>query len=72
MNTKNLLFYKQKIVLLENPNSFVLNENNFLQHQVDQNNKIVLKILKAHSQPFKNNEKSFLFHLKSFFCSQDI
>ena len=23
-------------------------------------------------KPFKNDEKCFLFHLKSFFCSQDI
>ena len=37
------------------------------------------KFLKAHSEttlsnwkPFKNDEKCFLFHLKSYFCSQDI
>ena len=37
------------------------------------------KILKAHSEttlsnwkPFKNDEKCFLFHLKSYFCSEDI
>ena len=30
MDTKNLLlFYKQKIILLENQNSFILNQNNF-------------------------------------------
>ena len=29
MDTKNLLFYKQKIILLENQNSFLLNQNNF-------------------------------------------
>ena len=41
MNTKNLLlFYKQKIVLLENQNSFLLNQTNFLEHQNDQRNKI--------------------------------
>ena len=30
MDTKNLLlFYKQKVILLENQNSFLLNQNNF-------------------------------------------
>ena len=34
IHAKNLLsFYKQKITLLENQISFLLNRNNFLQHQ---------------------------------------
>ena len=45
-NTRNLLlFYKQNIILLENQNSFLLNQSNFLQHQIDQNNKVIWKIL---------------------------
>ena len=49
-NTRNLLlFYKQNIILLENQNSFLLNQSNFLQHQIDQNNKIILKILNNNS-----------------------
>ena len=40
-----LLFYKQKIILLENQNSFLLNQNLFLQHQIDQNNQIILNAL---------------------------
>ena len=34
-DTKIVLFYKQKIILLENQNSFLLNQSIFLQHQVD-------------------------------------
>ena len=34
-DTKIVLFYKQKIILLENQNSFLLNQNIFLQHQID-------------------------------------
>ena len=45
-NTRNLLlFYKQNIILLKNQNSFLLNQSNFLQHQIDQNNKVIWKIL---------------------------
>lgn len=40
-----LLFYKHKITLLENQNYFLLNQNNFLQHQIDQNNQIILTML---------------------------
>ena len=65
MNTKNLLFYKQKIILLENPNSFVLNENNFLQHQIDQNNKIVLK--RRTLSPLKIMKNPFYFTSKALF-----
>ena len=32
-------------MLLENQNSFLLDQNNFLQDQVDQNNKTLLKRL---------------------------
>ena len=47
IDLKNLLsFYKQKIIFLENQNSFLLNQSNSLPHQIDQNNRIVLKILK--------------------------
>ena len=59
IHAKNLLsFYKQKITLLENQNSFLLNQNNFLQHQIDQNNKIILKILNNNSQVKSNLQKS--------------
>ena len=59
IDAKNLLsFYKQKIILLENQNSFLLNQNNFLQHQIDQNNKIILKILSTNSQVESNLQKS--------------
>ena len=47
IDLKNLLsFYKQKIIFLENQNSFLLNQSNSLPHQIDQNNRTVLKILK--------------------------
>ena len=50
MDTRNLLlFYKQRIILIKNRNSFLLNQNNFLQHQIDQNNKIILNILNNNS-----------------------
>ena len=56
IDAKNLLsFYKQKIILLENQNSFLLKQNNFLQHQIDQNNKIVLKILTNSSHQVETN-----------------
>ena len=59
IDAKNLLsFYKQKNILLKNQNSFLLNQNNFLQHQVDQNNKIILKIFNDNSQVESNLEKS--------------
>ena len=59
IDAKNLLsFHKQKIILLENRNSFLLNQNNFLQHQIDQNNKIILKILNNNSQVENNLQKS--------------
>ena len=59
IDAKNLLsFYKQKIILLENQNSFLLNQNNFLQHGIDQNNKITLKILNNNSQVENNLQKS--------------
>ena len=59
VHVKNLLsFYKQKITLLENENSFLLNQSNFLQHQIDQNNKIILKILNNNSQVENNIQKS--------------
>ena len=59
IHAKNVLsFYKQKITLLENQNSFLLNQNNFLQHQIDQNNKIILKILNNNSQVEDNLRKS--------------
>ena len=58
IDAKNLLsFYKQKIILLENQNSFLLNQNNFLQHQIDQNNKTILKILSNNSQVESNLQK---------------
>ena len=42
---KNLLsFYKQKIIVLENQNVFLLNQNNIFQHQIDQNNKNIENI----------------------------
>ena len=57
-DTKIVLFYKQKIILLENQNSFLLNQNIFLQHQVDrQNNQIVFKTLN-NSQVESNLQKS--------------
>ena len=43
--TKNLSFFKQKTMLLENQSSLLLDQNNFLQDQVDQNNKTLLKRL---------------------------
>ena len=59
IHAKNLLsFYKQKITLLENQNSFLLNQNNFLQHQIDQNNKIILKILNNNFLVESNLQKS--------------
>ena len=59
IDAKNLLsFYKQKIMLLENQNSFLLNHNNFLQHQIDEKNKIILKILSNNSQLESNLQKS--------------
>ena len=39
---------KQKITLLKNQNSYLLNQNNFLQYQFDQNN-ISLNILNGKS-----------------------
>ena len=39
---------KQKITLLKNQNSYLLNQNNFLQYQFDQNN-ISLNILHGKS-----------------------
>ena len=58
IHVKNLLsFYKQKITLLENQNSFLLNQT-ILQHQIDQNNKIILKILNNNSQVESNLQKS--------------
>ena len=52
-----LLFYKQKIILLENQNSFLLNQNIFLQHQIDQNNQIILNVLNNNNnlQKYNNN-----------------
>ena len=47
-------FINKKITLLENENSFLLNQDNFLQHQIDQNNKIRLKILNSSSQVESN------------------
>ena len=59
IDLKNLLsFYKQKIIFLENQNSFLLNQRNFLPHQIDQNNRIVLKILNNNSQVKSNSQKS--------------
>ena len=56
VDAKNLLsFYKQKIILLEKKNSFLLKQNSFLQHQIDQNNKIVLKILTNSSHQVETN-----------------
>ena len=54
---KSLQFYKQKIILLDNQNSFPLNQNNFLQHHIDQNDKIILKILRKCSQVESNLQK---------------
>ena len=66
IHAKNLLsFYKQKITLLENQNSFLLNQNNFLQHQIDQNNKIILKILNNNSQVEDNLQKSDNIRIKN-------
>lgn len=45
ITTKNLSFFKQKTMLLENQSSLLLDQNNFLQDQVDQNNKTLLKRL---------------------------
>ena len=50
----SLSFYKQKIILSENQNSFLLNQNNFLQHHIDQNKKIILKILSKYSHVESN------------------
>ena len=59
IDLKNLLsFYKQKIIFLENQNSFLLNQSNSLPHQIDQNNRIVLKILNNNSQVKSNSQKS--------------
>ena len=58
-DAKNLLsFCIQKMILLQNQNSFLLKQNNFLKHQIDQNNKIILKILSNNSQVESNVEKS--------------
>ena len=51
-------FINKKIILLENQNSFLLNQNNFLQHLIDQNNKIILKILSNNSQVESSLQKS--------------
>ena len=56
MDAKNLLLlYKQKFTLIENQNSFLLNQNNFLQHRIHQNNKIILEILNNNFQVESNN-----------------
>ena len=67
---------KKLIVLIDCVSSFVTDFMIFVSLYVWQNTK---KFLKAHSEttlsnwkPFKSDEKFFLFHLKSYFCSEDI
>ena len=36
----------------------MLNQNSFLQHQIDQNNKIILKILNSNAKVESNKHKS--------------
>ena len=55
---KLLPFYQQKIILLQNQNHLLLNQSNFLQHQIHQNNKIILKILNNNSQIKSNLQES--------------
>ena len=51
-------FHKQNTTLLENQNSFLLNQKNFLQHQIDQNNQIILEIINSNSRGEHKSKKS--------------